>query len=182
MPAASAKRVSLETKAGVIHSCVGKNSVKIKLTDPQDIKLNIPVKVSGRLLRVNFLNTGVPHAVVFVQGIDKINVGEIGRSIRYHKEFSPKGTNVNFVEVEGRNSIRIRTYERGVEDETLACGTGSTAAALIFSLMNNSNKLVRVKTQSGEVLNVYFEREKDKFNNVWLEGMAKIVYKGEYNV
>ncbi len=179
------KNLKIETKAGIIESILNKNSVRIKLTDPKAIKLDIPLKVSeanGRLIRVNFINTGVPHAVIFVNGIDNLDVVNIGGSIRRNARFAPSGTNVNFVEIKGSNLIRIRTYERGVEDETLACGTGSAAAALVFALKNNLEELVRVKTQSGEQLKVYFKKEGNKFQDVWLEGSAKIVYKGEYYV
>lgn len=176
------KQVSIETKAGIIKAEVSKDIVKIKLTEPKGLALDILLKVNGRVIRVNFINTGVPHAVIFVSGAGKIDVNEIGRAIRYHKRFSPAGTNVNFVEPIAKDTIQIRTYERGVEGETLACGTGSTASALIFALKNGVDKLVKVKTESKEVLKVYFKKEENRFKDVWLEGKAKIVYKGEYNV
>jgi len=173
------RRARLFTVAGIINTEVLGDRVRIQLTEPKKINLDIPLKVNNRKIKVNFINTGVPHTIIFVNGIDGINVNYIGRSIRYHKKFSPAGTNVNFVEARGVDTIRIRTYERGVEGETLACGTGSTAAALIFVLKNNLHNLVKVQTQGGEVLKVYFKRIGDKFENVWLEGSVKIVYKGE---
>jgi diaminopimelate epimerase len=120
--------------------------------------------------------------VVFSEGLDKIDVKSIGSLIRYHKRFMPKGTNANFVEVRGRDSVAIRTYERGVEDETLACGTGSVAAAIIFSLKSGFRGTVKVRTRSGEVLRVYSDQRGHKIKDVWLEGKAEIVYKGEYYV
>ncbi len=170
------------TPAGVINTALSARLVKIQLTSPKEIKLDFPLSVNGRLIKVNFMNTGVPHVVIFVNGIVNINVESIGRSIRYHAKFAPGGTNVNFVEVKGNDLIHIRTYERGVEDETLACGTGSTAAALVFALKNNLARMVKVKTQSGEILKVYFKKDKNKFHDVWLQGSVKIVYKGEYYV
>ena len=175
-------KTRLCTAAGVINAEVCGNQVKIQLTTPKDINLDIPLKVNSRLLKVNFINTGVPHVVIFVKGIDDINVKDIGSNIRHHQKFSPRGTNVNFVQVKGKDLIQIRTYERGVEDETLACGTGSTAAALIFALKNNLEDLIKVKTQSGEILKVYFQKEDGEFRKVWLAGSARIVYKGEYYV
>jgi len=172
----------LETKAGIIQSFVGKSSVRIRLTDPKDLKLDIPLVLRSRNLRVNFINTGVPHTVIFVNDIDNINVASIGRDVRFHKEFSPLGTNVNFVEVLNKNSIRVRTYERGVEDETLACGTGSSASALIFALKTGYLGSINVHTQSKEILKVYFKRKENIIFDTWLEGKAKIVYKGEYYV
>lgn len=176
------KKAKFQTIAGEVNTEVSGRLVKIKINDLKHIKSDIPLKACGRQIKVNFINTGVPHAVVFVNGIDNINVNHIGSAIRNHVKFAPRGTNVNFVEVKGPNLIRIRTYERGVEGETLACGTGSIAAALIFALKNNLNGLVKVQTQSGEILKVYFQRDNCKFSNVWLEGSAKKVYQGEYHV
>jgi diaminopimelate epimerase len=107
----------------------------------------------------------------------------VGRQIRSHKHFQPEGTNANFAQASGSNAIKVRTYERGVEDETLACGTGSVASALLsFYLKLIKKSPVSVETKSGEILKVYFDYKKDKFTNVWLEGSARIVYEGEYHV
>ena len=176
------RNLKIETKAGIIEAQVDKSSARIKLTSSHSLKIDLPIKVSGRILHVNFIDTGVPHTVIFVEGLDKIDVNNLGREIRYHKAFAPKGTNVNFIEVLSRDSIAIRTYERGVEGETLACGTGSSAAALIFALKANINDKVNVYTKSGEILKVFFERLGNDFKNVWLEGKARIVCKGEYYV
>ena len=175
-------KIKLCTAAGVVNTQVCGNQVKIQLTTPKEIRLDIPLMVNGRILKVNFINTGVPHVVVFVNGIDNFDVKFLGCIIRNHKKFSPRGTNVNFVQEKGKDLIQIRTYERGVEDETLACGTGSTAAALIFALKNNLNSLIKVKTQSGEILKVSYLKVNGEFKKVWLEGLAKKVYKGEYYV
>ena len=189
-PTAHSSQIKIETKVGLIESQVMGDNVKIKLTDPRDIRLNMPIKVNNRLLRVNFINTGVPHTVIFSEGLDEMDVFNLGRAIRFHKIFSPAGTNVDFVEVLGTNSLAIRTYERGVEDETLACGTGSVAAALIFnaqllSLPTGqagavSCQKINVYTKSAETLEVYFKKKDSRFSDVWLKGKAKIVYKGEY--
>ncbi|MCX5711364.1 MAG: diaminopimelate epimerase [Candidatus Omnitrophica bacterium] len=172
----------IETIAGIIEARVKNDYARIKLTDPKSIKLDIPIKVGARIMKVNFLNTGVPHVVIFVQGLDKLNVGLIGRYIRRHRQFAPAGTNVNFIEVLGPNSIAIRTYERGVEDETLACGTGSAASAIVFALKGAKGSPIKLKTKGGDVLKVYFDKCGDKFKNVWLEGKARKVYEGEYYV
>jgi diaminopimelate epimerase len=178
------KVIKMETKAGIIESEVNNDNVRIKLTDPKDIKLNILIVVNNRALKVNFVNTGVPHAVIFVEGIDAIDVDSLGRIIRYHSKFAPKGTNVNFVEIANDDFIKVRTYERGVEAETLACGTGSSASAIISGckLQASGSKIIKVKTKSGEILKVYFEKNNNKFQNVWLEGKARFVYKGRYYV
>lgn len=177
-------KARIQTLAGIIESRVSGDKVKIKLTDPKALKLEIPIKVFGRTMHVNFINTGVPHTAVFVEGLDKIDVRALGRQIRFHKRFAPAGTNVDFVEVINRNSIKLRTYERGVEDETLACGTGSVAAALVtsFEFQAPGEKIMNVHTKSAEILKVYFKEEKNKFTDVWLEGKAKAVYSGVYYV
>ncbi len=179
----------LETKAGLINAQVKQDLVKIKLTDPSDIRLNLAVKSAGKEYEVDFINTGVPHAVIEMNSLSEIAVRDLGRFIRHHEIFKPAGTNVNFVQILDRNHILIRTYERGVEDETLACGTGSVASAII-SVLNHCGEIpagrsgidhkVCVKTKSGEVLIVYFRVSKNKIDNVWLEGKANIVFKGEY--
>ncbi len=174
--------VRLKTLAGTIQARVSGSTVKVKLTDPRNMRLDMPVKVGKRSIWVNCVNTGVPHAVIFVDGLDNIDVHHLGRHIRYHKEFSPRGTNVNFIEVTADTGIDIRTYERGVEAETLACGTGSVASALVFALRAGIDDGVSVRTRSGEILRVFFKRSADKFRDVWLEGKARIVYKGVYNV
>jgi len=174
--------ISLQTKAGIIDSRIGRDKIKIKLTDPRNLKLDLALKINQRALRMSFIDTGVPHAVVFSEGLDKIEVLNLGRQIRYHRYFSPRGTNVDFVEALNRNSIKVRTYERGVEDETLACGTGSVASALVFALKCDLNNTVNVHTKSGEVLKVYFKRSGLAFKNVWLQGRASIVYQGVYYV
>lgn len=172
--------VDIQTKAGIIQSRVESGKIKIRLTAPRDIRLGVPLRIYNRALKIDLINTGVPHAVIFVEGLDKIDPVNLGRAIRYHKTFAPKGTNVDFVEVLNNNSLRIRTYERGVEDETLACGTGSAGAALIFSLKGGRGNAINVHTFSGEVLRVYFEKPDIAFRNIWLEGCARIVYKGVY--
>jgi len=174
--------INLETKAGIITSRILGDKVQIKLTEPRNLKLDFALKINRRALHLSFINTGVPHAVVFSEGLKNIDVLNLGRQLRYHQYFSPGGTNVDFVEPLNRNAIRVRTYERGVEDETLACGTGSVASALIFALKANANNMINVYTKSTEVLKVYFERSGSHFKNVWLEGKARIVYQGAYYV
>jgi len=171
---------TIETKAGLIGSRISASRVRVRLTDPKGLRRDLPLKLGSRVIRINSLNTGVPHAVIFVQGLEAIDVDGLGRLIRYHKAFMPQGTNVNFIEVAGNDSIAIRTYERGVEGETLACGTGSVASALVFALKNGLTLPVKVRTKSGEELTVYYTKTTSGFSDVWLEGRARIVYRGEY--
>lgn len=127
-----------------------------------------------------FLNTGSPHYVRFVNNIEHYNVFEEGKKVRYSERFKEKGTNVNFIEKQN-SSLFVRTYERGVEGETYSCGTGVTAAALIAALTNTatSTENCAIKTLGGN-LNVRFKRKSENsFDNIWLEGPATFVFKGE---
>jgi diaminopimelate epimerase len=179
-------KVTIETRAGIINSEVSEDTAKIKLTAARGLRLDIPVIVAGRRVKVNFVNTGVPHTVIFVNGLDAIDVGMLGKMIRFHRAFAPAGTNVDFVEVAGKEKIHVRTYERGVEDETLACGTGAVASAVIFAARSvpagSGSYAISVGTRSGETLKVYFEKIEDQFTDIWLEGKARIVGEGVYYV
>ncbi|TSA56265.1 diaminopimelate epimerase [bacterium] len=168
----------IETKAGLLYAVAGKNKVKINMTEPKDIKLSINLKAGAKTYRLHHINTGVPHTVFFTNEVDKIDLNAFGKSIRYHSMFAPEGTNVNIVRIENASSVSIRTYERGVEAETLACGTGSVACAIIFSLVKNIKSPVKVFAKGGE-LRIYFERKDNKFYNVFLEGEAREVFSGE---
>jgi diaminopimelate epimerase len=181
----ASKRAIVETKAGNVEAMVKGKKVKVKLGNPSDIKMNFKILIKPHLSqKVNFINTGVPHVVVFVPAVEKVNVESLGRAIRYHKRFAPSGTNVNFVTLKGKNSIYIRTYERGVEAETLACGTGAVASALVSGLWEKVSSPVEVHTRGGETLRVEYVREKgiEKFKEVWLEGEVRVVYKGEVEI
>jgi diaminopimelate epimerase len=168
-----------ESLAGIIRARVKGNVVCVELVEPSDYYPGKQMIVMGHRLRYAFINTGVPHTVIFVEGLSKIDVEGLGRAIRYHEVFEPKGTNVNFVEIRGKRDLEIRTYERGVEGETLACGTGSTAAALTAVLAGYAEAPVRVKTKSGEVLTVDFKIKGSRPVQVTLEGKARFVYEGK---
>ncbi len=170
--------MTIETLAGVLNATVKKDVVKVKLTEPKDIKWNLCLTIHKCPYRVNFVDTGVPHVVHFVDELDSVDVKNIGSHIRNHGEFAPAGTNADFVKVVDKHNIKVRTYERGVEDETLACGTGSVAAAIIAAESEKMASPVTVETRSGEKLKVYFDMIDGNFRNVYLEGRAKLVYEG----
>ncbi len=172
--------VRIETGAGVIKAVVKEDDiVKVKLTDPKDIKWNFCLTIHKCPYKVSFADTGVPHVVHFVNDIDDIDVKAIGESIRYHKEFSPHGTNVDFVQVVDKHTIKVRTYERGVEDETYACGTGVVASAVIAAEADKLESPITVETKGGELLSVYFDLVDGHFRNVHLEGRVKLSYEGK---
>jgi diaminopimelate epimerase len=170
------QKMEFETKAGKITAEVGKR-IKVKLTSPKKIALNC-LRVGKNSL--HYIDTGVPHVVIFKDKLDKIDVVKEGSEIRYHSFFQPSGTNVDFVSLTSAQALRVRTYERGVEDETLACGTGVVASALVTACLKKSQSPLKVLTQGGEVLKVYFKLSPPaSFSEVYLEGKASLVYKGE---
>lgn len=174
--------ITFETAAGIITAHFENELVTINLTPPKDLRLNEVVSLSSGEETIHSLNTGVPHAVLFVEDADRAMVQQLGPEIRRHKHFAPRGTNVNFVEVTGDNRIRVRTYERGVENETLACGTGVTASALISSALKNLSSPVKVQVASGELLEVSFEKQNEQFENVRLSGPAEFVFEGKMDL
>ena len=175
-------KLSFETPAGVISAEVKGDLVTLRMTDPTDVRLDIDLPMAGEKTSVHFVNTGVPHVVIPVAKIDDADVRRDGAAIRHHTMFSPNGANVNFIEKRGPNKIAIRTYERGVEDETLACGTGIVASALIFAATEKSSSPVTVLARGGDQLQVGFEKVQESFHNVTLTGPAEFVFEGTIEI
>ena len=175
---ASNAELSFETLAGVIRASFPDDLVCITMSDPNSYRAPLDLVINGRTLSVHFLNTGVPHAVVFADDIAAIDVLRDGAALRYHPAFAPRGTNANFVQVLAPQSVAIRTYERGVETETLACGTGVCAAALLHSMREGSASPIKVKVRGGDTLAVGFEASDGSFRNVTLTGPADFVFDG----
>jgi diaminopimelate epimerase len=173
---------TFETGAGIISARFNGDRVTVNLTAPQHLRLGQDVQLSSGRQTIHSINTGVPHAVLYVPDADKAMVTELGREIRWHQHFSPRGTNVNFVQVLGPSQIRVRTFERGVEGETLACGTGVTAAALISSQVNNFTSPVKVQVQGGDHLEVSFHQRNGEFDDVGLTGPAEFVFSGKIDL
>jgi len=176
------RNMRFETIAGLIGGEIKNGSIKVGLSKPKGTKLDLTIRTPKDEYFVHFINTGVPHVVMFVENLNTINVNETGRTIRFHRVFSPAGTNVNFVELAQGNKIKIRTYERGVEAETLACGTGSVASAIISAKIKHLKPPIEVLTKSGEVLKVYFEIKDKDVGNVYLEGKAREVFSGTIKI
>jgi diaminopimelate epimerase len=171
--------VSFETKAGVIRAEVAGQRVKLEMPEPSTVRIDYPLEVEGETFVVSSVTVGVPHVVIWTNDIQTAPVFRAGRAIRYHEHFAPAGTNVNFVESLDDGVLAIRTYERGVEDETLACGTGSVAAALVASEKGIAGSPGILRTKGGELLKIHFETEVNGFQNVFLEGDTAIVYEGK---
>ncbi|MBV9618781.1 MAG: diaminopimelate epimerase [Verrucomicrobia bacterium] len=156
--------------------------VTLQMSEPQDLQLNVELEVEGEDTKVHFINSGVPHVVVPVARVDVVNVHQRGRSLRRHERFLPAGANVNFIEKAGPKKILVRTYERGVEEETLACGTGVVASALIFASTEKIDGPISVTVRSESALSVDFKRVGDKFTNVTLTGPAEFAFEGTIDV
>ena len=170
--------MTIETLAGILSAEVKGDIVKVKITEPKDIKWNLCLMIDKCPYKLNFVNTGVPHVIHFVDDLDRVDVKNLGSHIRRHGEFSPDGTNADFVKIVDKRNIRVRTYERGVEDETLACGTGAVASAIIAAEAHKMISPVIVETRGGEKLTVHFDIVEGQFRNVYLEGRAVLVYDG----
>ena len=165
--AAKADTMTFETLAGDVRAeIVGPERVKVWMPEPKD-------------LRANFVNSGVPHCIVPVTDVDAADVAGEGRRIRQSAAFAPDGTNVDFVTYEKPNRVRIRTYERGVEAETGACGTGAVAAAVVGVAQHGLTFPVTVRTALGHELEVDGTREGTAFGSVTLTGPVKRVFEGE---
>jgi diaminopimelate epimerase len=171
--------MSFETLAGLVKAEVIEERVKVKMTDPFDFETDVTIELKNGLTSIYSINTGVPHVVMVKNSIDDIDIVKIGREIRYHDRFSPAGTNVNFVCHIKDNTIAIRTYERGVEDETLACGTGAAASAIVMAHKMKLDAPLSVLTRSGEYLNIFFKEKEGQYYDIYLEGGARIIYKAQ---
>ncbi|CAO0821064.1 Diaminopimelate epimerase [Desulfarculales bacterium] len=171
------QKMVFDTVAGPIRAWVEGTAVKLEMVPPQGSYRNLRLAVLEGQVVLHGVNTGVPHAVVPVEDLEAAPVKELGRALRFHRHFAPAGTNVNFISVH-EGELRVRTYERGVEDETLACGTGAVASALVAGSQGWLKPPVKVRVKSGEILKVYFSAEADGFREVLLEGAASYVYQG----
>ena len=180
------KKVTFETIAGTLTAEMIGEDVKIAMSEPKDLKLNTSAKIPDFDTALHFINTGVPHVVAFVansDALDELDVFTHGGAIRNHQAFAPAGTNVNFATVISPGHISIRTFERGVEDETLACGTGMVACALIHHLLTGTTSPVKVDVEGGDTLEIGFEiTSNHEFKNVTLTGPADFVFEGEIDI
>jgi len=160
----SPETLSFETVVGELAAKFDGDLVEIAMSDPFDLELEVDLGIEG-ISRVDVLNTGVPHVVIFVDDLEGTDVISLGREIRNHAHFAPAGTNVNFAKVTGDQHIAIRTYERGVEGETLACGTGM------------------IDVKGGDTLEIGFvPGENNSFSQVTLKGPADFVFTGQIEI
>ncbi|WP_419785637.1 diaminopimelate epimerase [Pseudodesulfovibrio sp.] len=161
-------------KAKVLTEGEDAGRVKVQLTPPTGIETDIELTVDGKPLTAHFANTGVPHVVVFVDDVKAVDIMDMGPKLRYHERFAPAGTNVNFAQVVDDSTMLLRTYERGVEGETFACGTGASATQLLAHKLGLTGPAATLTTTAGEQLKVFVEGD-----NLFLQGAAELTFKGE---
>ncbi len=169
----------LGTDAGPVRAEVDTESkeVKVQLTSPKDLELNIDLNLdTAQPLPVHFVNTGVPHVIFLCSDPSSLDLAALGPTIRFHARFAPSGANVNLVQIRDDQSLQIRTYERGVEAETFACGTGAAAAAVVANALGYCGRTVPVLTQGREKLTITLEQ-----GNIFLQGRAVLVYSGRFH-
>ncbi len=171
--------MSFETMAGIVDAQIIGERVKVKMTDPLELKTDYTIDLKNGSLSISSINTGVPHVVIVKDRIDDADIVKVGREIRFHDLFAPAGTNVNFVCPLKDNTISIRTYERGVEDETLACGTGAAAGAIVMARKMKINSPLNVLTRSGGYLDIFFKEKEGQYYDIYLQGDARIIYRAQ---
>ena len=168
-----------KTLAGIIGARIDGEDVAIEMTEPFGLETDIAIDVLDKHLIAHFINTGVPHAIIFTDALDNEPVADLGPAIRFHSRFLPAGTNADFVQVLDHNRIRVRTYERGVEDETLACGTGAAASAIISKHLGKVSSTPVLVTMKGGELKIDFTKQGNHYSQVWLMGPVDTVFTGE---
>ncbi len=176
------KKMSFETVAGIIEAEIldDGDEVSLLMPPPVDLRTGLHVDLGGEERTISFMNSGVPHAVLFLDEGVEIPVKEWGHVIRFHDLFQPAGTNANFVQPLADGGIRVRTYERGVEDETMACGTGAVASAIFAAIQGLAASPVKVTTSGGDQLTIVFDLKDDPAaENVYLQGPARMIYEGQ---
>jgi diaminopimelate epimerase len=175
---AAGRRMAFRSRSGLHRAEIVGDCVRVSLSPPADIRSGLRLGVGGATVEVLHVNTGVPHVVTFVRDLEAVDVAGLGRALRRHQDLRPAGANVDFVRLDGPGRISVRTYERGVEGETLACGTGVTASALAAHLVEGMEPPVKVLTAGGAELGVSWRRKGDGFEDVVLEGDAVLVFDG----
>lgn len=161
--------------------------VRVCIPDPEDIRRDMELEINGVRWKYDYAVTGVPHVITYVDDVDEVEIHHWGPGLRSHPSFAPRGANANFVQVLGEGKIAVRTWEFGVEGETLSCGTGSAAAAILAFLRFNwpckylcGDEAIEIKARSGDVLRVYFVRRDDgTITDVCLETIVRCIYSGE---
>ncbi len=180
------RELSFDALDYIYRATIAEGGVLLSMKDPTSVRIHATLEVQEESINYHFVNTGSPHVVCYWNDLpeklrshlERKGIEEFGRAVRLHDRFKPEGANVNFVSQQGTNAISMRTYERGVESETLACGTGAVACSVISALIHSMHSPVSVTTRSGEILKVHFDRSGELLRNIRLEGPAVTVFRG----
>jgi len=173
------QHITMETNIGVVKAEIANRSVKLQLVKPTEIKLNLELHLEGKTYRGHYVQVGDPHFVVPFENIRNIDFVPLARKLRHHEGLGPAGANVHFIEPITRNRIKIRSFERGVENETLACGSGCVSSAVSTFREGKTDPPVTFEPQSGIPVSVHFQASEDP-GEIYLEGDARLVYRGEF--
>jgi len=179
---ACGKALTMETMCGLLDAQLTDKGVCVWMPEPTKKSYGIEIKVGDETVRGDFINTGVPHFVVQVPNISTVNIQELGRAVRLHPAFAPEGTNVDFVSFRAPNRMTMRTYERGVEAESGACGTGAVACAVVAVETMQFTLPAKVKTSSGYDLVIDGDWRHHKCTGLTLTGPVKFVFTGEIDL
>ncbi len=173
--------MTFDTLAGIVGAEVTGETVRLTMTPPTDWRMNQSLLLDGETVPYHFVNSGVPHVVIETDNVATMDVPKLGAAIRYHPDFAPAGTNVNFIKITDADALRLRTYERGVEAETPACGTGIVACGLIAGRVGCVRPPVRITSAGGHVLTVDYRLTEHGAEDVSLTGPAEHVFQGTLN-
>src|SRR5690625_4851155 len=171
-------KIRFETDAGTVSAISNENSCRLEMPEPSGLQLNLDLEIDHRKLTVHYAEIGVPHIVHFTEKLESFDLASLGPRLRHHELFAPRGVNVNIAQIDSDGALSIRTYERGVEEETLACGTGATATGLIAHLLFKTPKPMRIQVSGGAKLEIDFNFENKTATNLTLAGPAKTVFEG----
>jgi diaminopimelate epimerase len=173
------QHITMETNIGVVKAEIVNRSVKLQLVNPTEIKLNLELPLEGKTYKGHYVQVGDPHFVVSFENIRNIDFVPLARKLRHHEGLGPAGANVHFIEQTARNQMKIRSFERGVENETLACGSGCVSSAVSTFRDGKTDPPVIFEPQSGIPVSVHFQPS-EKFGEIYLEGDARLVYRGQF--
>ncbi len=172
------KKMTFEGDDGIHAAWINREVVSISVPDVKKYQAGLKIHAGREFYQGTLIHVGVPHFVTETLNIGKIDVNKEGSLLRFHPKFSPGGANINFIQFKKDGSIRIRSYERGVEHETLACGSGCVAAALCAAMQKGFPSPILLTTRSSIPLHVHFQRVGLRWKNIFLEGDARIIFKG----
>lgn len=175
-------RLRFLTDAGLVAATMREDRITVEMTPPHDLRLRLALLLASGPAELHHVNTGVPHVVRFVPDVARVDIRPEGAELRHHPAFAPKGANANFAQILPDGLVLVRTYERGVEDETLACGTGVTAVGILAHLVHDVPTPVRTRVAGGDEITIGFRRSGETISDVTMTGPARVVFSGTVEI